>query len=119
MKTSDFNLRIHYPCCLVLFPTVGVSAVQRHQMTTVSRPNVKVLAVTGDFDDCQRMVKRMFEQKEFLAELRRRHNLRINTANSINWARLVPQVNMFYFTIIMLLRIHQHEKEVNSSVFAV
>ncbi len=71
---------------VVLHPLDRVSPVQRRQMTTVDAPNVLNLAVRGDFDDCQRLVKAL------LADPRLRNRGRLSSVNSINWARLAGQV---------------------------
>ena len=71
---------------VVLFPTGRVSEVQRRQMTTVPDANVHCVAVEGTFDDCQDLVKSLFAD----AGLRRR--LPLSAMNSINWARVMPQV---------------------------
>ena len=81
---------------VVLFPDGRVSEVQRRQMTTVDAPNVHCLAVDGTFDDCQDLVKALFND----AELRQRH--RLSAMNSINWARIVPQV-VYYVTAVRAL----------------
>ena len=70
----------------MLFPDGRVSDVQRRQMTTVPSANVHNLAVDGTFDDCQDLVKAMFNDTPF----RDRHHL--SAVNSINWARILPQV---------------------------
>jgi len=71
---------------VVLHPLDRVSPVQRRQMTTVQADNVLNLAVRGDFDDCQRLVKGL------LAEESLRRNGRLSSVNSINWARLAGQI---------------------------
>jgi threonine synthase len=71
---------------VVLHPLDRVSPVQRRQMTTVQADNVLNLAVRGDFDDCQRLVKGL------LAEERLRERGRLSSVNSINWARLAGQI---------------------------
>ena len=70
----------------VLHPLDRVSPVQRRQMTTVDAPNVLNLAVRGDFDDCQRLVKAI------LADETLREGRRVSSVNSINWGRLAGQV---------------------------
>jgi threonine synthase len=70
----------------MLFPDGRVSDVQRRQMTTVPSANVHNIAVDGTFDDCQDLVKAMFNDTPF----RDRHHL--SAVNSINWARILPQV---------------------------
>ena len=71
---------------VVLHPLDRVSPVQRKQMTTVEADNVLNLAVRGDFDDCQRLVKGL------LAEDSLRQAGRLSSVNSINWARLAGQI---------------------------
>jgi threonine synthase len=78
---------------VILYPHGRVSDVQRRQMTTVNSPNVMTLAVDGTFDDCQDLVKAMFNHAEF----RDRH--RLSAVNSINWARIMAQV-VYYFSAI-------------------
>ncbi len=74
----------------ILYPHGRVSEVQRRQMTTVASPNVWTVAVEGTFDDCQDLVKAMFND----AALRR--ELRLSAVNSINWARIMAQI-VYYF----------------------
>jgi threonine synthase len=75
----------------VLFPRGRVSDVQRRMMTTAREQNVHALAIEGTFDDCQAIVKGMFDHHVF------RDRVRLSGANSINWARIVAQV-VYYFT---------------------
>ena len=70
----------------ILFPEGRVSEVQRRQMTTVDAPNVHNIAVKGTFDDCQALVKAMFNDAPF------RNELNLSAVNSINWARIMGQV---------------------------
>ncbi|MEH6547281.1 MAG: threonine synthase [Sneathiella sp.] len=76
----------------ILHPAGRVSDVQRRQMTTVLDSNVYNIAVEGDFDDCQAMVKAMFNDLEF------RDELAVSAVNSINWARVMAQI-VYYFTV--------------------
>jgi threonine synthase len=76
---------------VVLHPHGRVSEVQRRQMTTVGDANVHNIAVEGTFDDCQALVKDMFADTAF------RHRARLSAMNSINWARLAPQI-VYYAT---------------------
>ena len=71
---------------VVLYPHGRVSDVQRRQMTTVDAPNVRTVAIDGTFDDCQDLVKAMFNHAEF------REAHRLSAVNSINWARVMAQV---------------------------
>jgi threonine synthase len=75
---------------IILYPHGRVSDVQRRQMTTVDSPNVRTVAIDGTFDDCQDLVKAMFNDAPF----REKHNL--SAVNSINWARVMAQV-VYYF----------------------
>lgn len=75
----------------ILFPQGRVSDVQRRQMTTVDAPNVHAIAVEGTFDDCQNLVKAMFNHHAF------RDEIGLSGVNSINWARIAAQV-VYYFT---------------------
>jgi len=77
---------------VVFYPDGGVSDVQRLQMVTQRGANVGVFGVRGNFDDCQSAVKAAFGDESFNAELRERHGLRLSSANSINWGRLLPQI---------------------------
>ena len=77
---------------MVMFPTTGVSEVQKQQMLTFASENVKVVAVNGNFDDCQKLVKSLLVETEFKQMLKEKYNLTLNTANSINWGRLLPQI---------------------------
>lgn len=80
----------------ILHPYNRVSEVQRRQMTTVLAPNVHNIAVEGDFDDCQAMVKASFANQDFL------QGQRLIAVNSINWARIMAQV-VYYFTSAVAL----------------
>ncbi|MDP2401371.1 MAG: threonine synthase, partial [Actinomycetota bacterium] len=76
----------------VFYPVEGVSDIQRKQMVTQLGDNVMVYAVRGNFDDCQNAVKAAFADEAFNDELQRRHGVRLSSANSINWGRLLPQI---------------------------
>jgi threonine synthase len=75
----------------ILHPKGRISDVQRRQMTTAGERNVHNIALEGTFDDCQAVVKTLFND----AELRDR--LALNGINSINWARILAQI-VYYFT---------------------
>ncbi|MCY3875717.1 MAG: threonine synthase [Rhodobacteraceae bacterium] len=75
----------------IMYPHGRISEVQRRQMTTPDDDNVHALAVEGDFDDCQRLLKELFGDSGF------RDRVRIGAVNSINWARVMAQV-VYYFT---------------------
>jgi threonine synthase len=77
---------------IVFYPADGVSDIQRLQMVTQRGANVGVFGVKGNFDDCQNAVKAAFGDESFAEELHERHGLRLSSANSINWGRLLPQI---------------------------
>ena len=87
----------------VFYPTGGTSEIQRLQMATQEGANVAVYAVRGNFDDAQTGVKRVFADKAIAAELEKR-NIRLSSANSINWGRLVPQIVYYFAAYAQLLR---------------
>ena len=74
----------------ILYPHGRVSEIQRRQMTTPDDANVHAIAVDGHFDDCQALVKDMFNDADFRGEMR------LSGVNSINWARIVAQI-VYYF----------------------
>ena len=80
----------------VLFPQGRISDVQRRMMTTAEDDNVHALAIEGTFDDCQGIVKGMFNHPAF------RDQARLSGVNSINWARIAAQV-VYYFTAAVAL----------------
>jgi threonine synthase len=80
----------------ILYPDGRVSDVQRRQMTTPSEANVHALAVDGDFDTCQALVKDMFNDFAF------RDEVGLAGVNSINWARVLAQV-VYYFSATVSL----------------
>src|SRR3954452_3732367 len=80
----------------ILFPDGRVSEVQRRQMTSVEAPNLHAVAVEGTFDDCQAIVKALFNQARF------RDELQLSGVNSINWARIAAQA-VYYFTAAVAL----------------
>ena len=75
----------------VLHPDKKISNVQRKLMTTVNSKNVFNIAIKGNFDDCQSLVKDMFVDKEF------RDTINMSGVNSINWARIIFQVVYYFF----------------------
>ena len=87
----------------VFYPTGGTSEIQRLQMATQEGANVAVYAVRGNFDDTQTGVKRVFGDKTIAAKLAER-NIRLSSANSINWGRLVPQIVYYFAAYAQLLK---------------
>ncbi|SIQ07067.1 L-threonine synthase [Rhizobium sp. RU33A] len=80
----------------ILFPHGKVSPVQQRQMTSSQDENVHAIAVEGNFDDCQNLVKAMFNDVPF------RDRVGLSGVNSINWARIMAQV-VYYFTSAVAL----------------
>ncbi|MBQ7879582.1 MAG: threonine synthase [Clostridia bacterium] len=80
----------------VFYPDEGVAKMQRLQMCIQDGNNVFVAAVKGNFDDCQRAVKKLFASEEFNAKLAKK-KMRLSSANSINFGRLAPQI-AYYFS---------------------
>jgi threonine synthase len=80
----------------VLFPRGRVSNVQQRMMTTVADANVHALSIEGTFDDCQAIVKALFNHHAF------RDRVRLSGVNSINWARIAAQA-VYYFTAAVAL----------------
>ena len=76
---------------VILYPYGRTSDVQRKQMTTVDSPNVHAIAVEGTFDDCQDLVKAMFNDAPF------RDRMRLSAVNSINWARVMAQTVYYVY----------------------
>jgi len=91
----------------ILFPDGRVSDVQRKQMTTPQDANVHTLSVDGTFDDCQALVKGMFNDAPF------RKEMSLAGVNSINWARVMAQIT-YYF--VAASRLGAPEKPVAFSV---
>lgn len=80
---------------LVLYPNGGVSPVQEAQMLSFRGKNSDAIAITGNFDDCQNFVKEFFKNHK---------DLNLSSANSINIARLAPQVVYYFYAYVYLLR---------------
>ena len=74
----------------VLHPHNKISNIQRKIMTTIGSSNVYNIAIKGSFDDCQKIVKDMFNENEF------REKINMSGVNSINWARIICQI-VYYF----------------------
>lgn len=80
----------------IMFPNGRVSDVQRRQMTTVEDANVHAIAIDGDFDDCQALVKAAFNDLSF------RDEMALSAINSINWARVAAQVPYYLHAALLL-----------------
>ena len=90
----------------VLHPHEKVSLVQRKLMSTVKEKNVFNIAIEGNFDDCQDLVKSMFADKEFS------NSINMSGVNSINWARIIAQAVYYFYTYFQT----QDKKPINFSV---
>ncbi len=88
----------------VLHPHEKISNIQRKIMTTCDSNNIFNIAVKGNFDDCQRMVKQMFNDEEF------REKINMSGVNSINWARIICQIVYYFYAYF------KFSKKVNFSV---
>jgi threonine synthase len=84
---------------VVFYPEGGVSAVQERQMTTTEGINTHIVAVKGNFDQCQTAVKRIFASEALRAQLQEKH-LIFSSANSINLGRLIPQIVYYYWAYL-------------------
>lgn len=93
---------------MVFYPENGVSAMQRRQMITQEGGNVSVVAVKGNFDDCQNGVKAIFGDTGLASELAAA-NIAFSSANSINWGRLAPQI-VYYISAYADLVSRRHIK---------
>ncbi|XP_040921883.1 threonine synthase-like 1 isoform X1 [Toxotes jaculatrix] len=82
----------HRTGVLVFFPEEGVSEIQKLQMMSHREGNARAVSVLSDFDFCQRAIKRMFGESGLTGHLAVEYGTVLSTANSINWARLLPQV---------------------------
>ncbi len=80
----------------MLHPKGRISEIQRLQMTTVDAPNVFNIAIEGTFDDCQNLVKAMFNDRAL------RERLSLSTVNSINWARIMAQIVYYFWAALRL-----------------
>jgi threonine synthase len=81
---------------VILYPHGKVSEVQRRQMTTVASPAVHCVALEGTFDDCQAIVKTLFNDHAF------RDGVGLAGVNSINWARIMAQIGYYAFAALAL-----------------
>ena len=78
--------------CYILYPEGKISEIQQAQMTTVKNKNVNCLAVEGTFDDCQRITKSLFMDKE----------MKLTAVNSINWVRVMTQIVYYVYACVQL-----------------
>ena len=80
----------------VLHPNNKISSVQRKLMTTIEDNNVFNLAINGNFDDCQNLVKSMFSDASFS------NTVNMSGVNSINWARIVAQTVYYFYSYFQI-----------------
>ena len=90
----------------VLHPHNKVSLVQRKLMSTAKEQNVFNIAIEGNFDDCQNLVKSMFADKEFSK------SINMSGVNSINWARIIAQSVYYFYTYFQI----KDDRPINFSV---
>ena len=91
----------------ILHPKGKISEFQRKQMTTVVSKNIFNIAINGNFDDCQALVKKLFVNDSFNKEFN------LSSINSINWCRVLAQVVYYFYSALQLLK---HNKMINFSV---
>lgn len=87
---------------IVFYPKNGVSPIQEKQMVTQKGDNTYVVGITGNFDDAQTGVKKIFSDKELAKEMAD-HGFQFSSANSINIGRLVPQIVYYVYAYAKLL----------------
>ena len=101
---------------IVFYPSGGVSRIQELQMTTTLGTNTNVVAVQGNFDDCQGAVKDIFADQEMETRLGEK-GFALSSANSINWGRLLPQIVYYFWAWLQLTKKERagdmHNKTVN------
>ena len=91
----------------VLHPNNKVSSIQRKLMTTVKEKNVFNVAIEGNFDDCQNLVKSMFADKKF-SKL-----INMSGVNSINWARIIVLTVYYFYSYFQICKLNE---KINFSV---
>ncbi len=91
---------------VVLYPKNEISDLQRKQMTTLGK-NITALGINGKFDDCQRLVKTAFADKEL-------KHINLSSANSINFGRLMPQTLYYFWSYSRIV-----EKKGEKTIFSV
>ncbi len=102
---------VDHTAITVFYPEDGVSKIQKAQMQTAKGNNVKVIAVKGNFDDCQRMVKQAYQDEKVKNACQ---HVTISSANSINIGRLLPQI-VYYFSSYVEL-VNQNEIKLGDKV---
>jgi len=80
----------------ILHPHNKISNIQRKIMTTIGSKNIFNIAIEGSFDDCQKIIKDMFNANEF------REKINMSGVNSINWARIICQIVYYFYAVFKL-----------------
>ncbi|MFW6149899.1 MAG: threonine synthase, partial [Atribacterota bacterium] len=88
---------------IVYYPFQKVSKIQELQMLTTEGNNTHVIAIRGNFDDCQNAVKEIFSDRRFCHYLEE-EGFEFSSANSINWGRLFPQIVYYFYAYLSLLK---------------
>lgn len=91
---------------VVYYPFEKVSKIQELQMLTTEGDNTHVIAIRGNFDDCQNAVKKIFSDQRFCRYLEE-EGFEFSSANSINWGRLFPQIVYYFYAYLTLLKKNQ------------
>ena len=91
----------------VLHPNKKISEIQRKFMTSVNSQNVFNIAINGNFDDCQKLVKSMFNDKDFSKKIN------MSGVNSINWSRIIIQIVYYFFSYF---KVSKDNRKINFSV---
>ena len=96
----------------VLHPHNKISTVQRKMMTTSKEQNVFNLAINGNFDDCQNLVKSMFSDQDFS------NSINMSAVNSINWARIIAQSVYYFYAYFQseFVKRNDYKESINFSV---
>ncbi len=87
---------------IVFFPYKGVSKIQERQMLTQEGENTFVIGIRGNFDDAQRGVKEIFEDRVFNKKIGEKNYI-FSSANSINIGRLIPQIVYYFYAYLNML----------------
>mmetsp|Transcript_7827 Transcript_7827/g.25710 ORF Transcript_7827/g.25710 Transcript_7827/m.25710 type:complete len:504 (+) Transcript_7827:57-1568(+) len=97
--------------CFILYPENRTSKIQEAQMATVADPNVHAVALReAEFDDCQKIVKALFADASFRADVK------LGAVNSINWARILAQITYYFYATFKLLEEEKNEENIWFSV---
>ncbi|MGL5576722.1 MAG: threonine synthase, partial [Sarcina sp.] len=95
---------------IVFYPKNGVSKIQEYQMLTQEGNNVSVVSINGNFDDAQSAVKKIFADNDFKKVMKEK-NILFSSANSINIARLIPQIVYYFYGYFKLLNDKKIQKD--------